>query len=55
MTDIAITIKFRALVIYAMTDLVTDDRTDGAIVDRFIGSQIKKGRLKDRCGENNLI
>src|SRR4051812_16344534 len=53
--QIAVAGVFAPLIVETMTDLMTDDRADSAVVDRIVGMHVEKRRLQNRSGEHHLV
>src|SRR3954451_7069139 len=51
----AVAVVFRTLVVETMTNLMTDDGTDGAVVDRIVGLHVEERRLQNRGGKNDFV
>ena len=54
-TQSACTVAGRALVVETVTDLVTDDGPDPAVVDGVVGLDVEEWRLQDGCWEDDLV
>jgi hypothetical protein len=48
-------VELAALVVEAVTDLVTDHGADAAVVDRIVRGRIEERRLQDRSREHDLV
>ena len=53
--QVALAVVLRPLVVEAVTDLVTDDGPDAAVVERRVGVRVEERRLQDRGGEADLV
>ena len=53
--QVPLRIKFATLIVVAMRDLMANDCTDGAVVDRVIGVGVEKRRLQNSCGEGDVV
>ena len=53
--QVSFTVVLRTLVIEPMADLMTDDGSDGAVVDGIVGAHREERRLQDRSREHDLV
>src|SRR5690606_10614024 len=54
-TEIAVSAKFRALLVKTMRNLMPDHRSDPSIVNSLICAVVIKRWLQDCCGKNDLV
>ena len=53
--EVAVAVVLAALVVEAVTDLVADDRADGAVVDRIVRLRVEERRLQDGGRKGDVV
>ena len=55
LAQIAVLVELGALVVESVGHLMTDDHSDGTIVEGVVGLHIEERRLQNTCGEADLV